>query len=92
MSEVRDWEDQILLGILQSLPPPTSLGRSFLLFVDIVVGCLQHPGHQDYELLKADLFIFIGIQILEYFVNGRLIFGVLLERGLGSGRASTTAL
>ena len=52
--------------------------------MDIVVGCLQHPGHQDYELLKADLFIFIGIQILEYFVNGRLIFGVLGKEKAGA--------
>ena len=51
--------------------------------MDIVVGRLQHPGHQDYEFLKADLSIFIGIQLLEYLVNGRLILGVLGEKKAG---------
>lgn len=51
--------------------------------MDIFVGRLQHPGHQDYEFLKADLSIFIGIQLLEYLVNGRLIFGVLGEKKAG---------
>ena len=48
------------------------------------MGCFQHPGHQDYEFLKADGSVFIGIQVLEYFVNGRLIFGVLGEEKAGS--------
>lgn len=52
--------------------------------MDIYVGCFQHPGHQDYEFLKADGSVFIGIQVLEYFVNGRLIFGVLGEEKAGS--------
>lgn len=48
------------------------------------MGCLQHPGHQDYELLKADLFIFIGIQTLEYFVNARLILVFWEKRKAGA--------
>lgn len=53
--------------------------QSFLLLVDILVGSLQHLAHQDYEFIKGDLAIFIGIQILEYLVNGSFIFGILGE-------------
>lgn len=51
------------------------------------MGSYQHISHQDHEFFKADLFVLIGIQVLEYFVNGTLIFGVL-----GEGEASERPL
>lgn len=70
-----------LLGDIAGKSP-----SELLLLVDSLMGSLQHPGHQDYEFLKGDLSIFISIQLLEYFVNGRLVFGVL-----GEGKAGTVS-
>lgn len=50
------------------------------------MGGLQHLGHQGRELIKVDLPISISIQLLEYLVNGGLIFGVL-----GEGAAETAS-
>lgn len=63
--------------------------QSCLLFVDILMGSHQHPGHQDHEFIEGDLSISISIQFLEYFVNGGLIFGVL---GEGDSRPSELRL
>lgn len=54
--------------------------------MDVNVGGLQHLGHQGRELVKVDLSISISIQVLEYLVNGGLIFGVL-----GEGAAETAS-
>jgi hypothetical protein len=51
--------------------------ESFLHLVSIIMGNLQHRGHQEYEFIKVSLCISILIQILEYYV--KRIFGILGE-------------
>lgn len=53
------------------------------------MGSHQHLGQQGHEFIKGDLSISISIQVLEYLVNGGLIFGVL---GEGDSRHSEFGL
>lgn len=52
--------------------------------MDVLVGGLQHPGHQREEFSERDLSIPVSVQVLEYFVNDALVFGIL-EGDSGDG-------
>lgn len=67
-----DYKERISWGLCRRKAP-----ESFLFLVDILVGSNQHTGQEGHEFGEADHSIFISIQLLEYFVNGSLIFGVL---------------
>lgn len=54
-----------------------------LFLVDVLMGGDGHPGDQDHELPKAELLVFVSVQLTEQAVDGRMVLPCLQGNGGG---------